>query len=146
MKNDFNKLPVTLRYGIYVGAGLIAFFVGRKIYNDITTKVKLKKILKDQEDSVVKVTIIDQGSGTGVTTNLNLSLIAGNIYDAFYNNDFFNWTEDETRAINELKKVPKPYISQLSQIYSNTYQKNLQNDFIEFCDSDEMEKINYLFN
>jgi len=146
MKNDFNKLPVTLRYSIYAGAGLIAFFVGRKIIKDITTKVKLKKVLKDQEDSVVKVTIIDQGSGTGVTTNLNLSLIAGNIYDSFNNNDFFNWTEDETRAITELKKVPKPYIPQLSQIYSDTYQKNLQNDFIEFCDSDEMEKIDYLFN
>lgn len=146
MKNDFNKLPVTLKYSIYAGAGLIAFFVGRKIYNDITTKVKLKKILKNQEDSVVKVTIIDQGSGTGVTTNLNLSLIAANIYDSFYNNDFFNWTEDETRAVNELKKVPKSYISQLSQIYSNTYQKNLQDDFIKFCDSDELEKIDYLFN
>jgi hypothetical protein len=146
MKNDFNKLPVTLRYSIYAGAGLIVFFVGRKIIKDITTKVKLKKVLKDQEDSVVKVTIIDQGSGTGVTTNLNLSLIAGTIYDSFYNNDFFDWTEDETRAIDELKKVPKQYIPQLSQIYSDTYQKNLQNDFIEFCDSDEMEKIDYLFN
>jgi len=146
MKNDFNKLPVTLRYSIYAGAGLIVFFVGRKIIKDITTKVKLKKVLKDQEDSVVKVTIIDQGSGTGVITNLNLSLIAGTIYDSFYNNDFFDWTEDETRAINELKKVPKQYIPQLSQIYSDTYQKNLQNDFIEFCDSDEMEKIDYLFN
>jgi hypothetical protein len=146
MKNDFNKLPVTLKYSIYAGAGLIFFFVGRKIIKNITTKVKLKKIIEDQEDSIVKVTIIDQGSGTGVTTNLNLSLIAGNIYDSFYNNDYFSWTEDETRAINELKKVPKPYISQLSQIYSDTYQKNLQNDFIEFCDSDEMEKIDYLFN
>lgn len=146
MKNDFNKLPVTLRYGIYAGAGLIVFFVGRKIIKDITTKIKLKKIIEDQEDSIVKVTIIDQGSGTGVTTNLNLSVIAGVIYDSFYNNDYFGWSEDETRAINELKKVPKPYISQLSQIYSDTYQKNLQNDFIEFCDSDEMEKIDYLFN
>ena len=146
MKNDFNKLPVTLRYSIYVGAGLIAFFVGRKIYNNITKKVILKKILKDQEDSIVKVTIIDQGSGTGVTTNLNLSLIAGNIYDSFYNNDFFDWTEDETRAINEIKKVPKPYISQLSQIYSDTYKKNLQNDFVQFCDQDELDKIDYLFN
>jgi hypothetical protein len=146
MKTDFNKLPVTLRYGIYAGAGAILFFVGRKVYKDISTKIKLKKIAKEQKESIVKVTIINQENGTGVTTNLNLSLIAGNIYDAFYNNDFFNWTEDETRAVTEIKKVPKQYISQLAQIYSDTYQKNLQNDFTEFCDSDELDKIDYLFN
>jgi hypothetical protein len=146
MKTDFNKLPLTLRYGIYAGAGAILFFVGRKVYKDISTKIKLKKIAKEQEESIVKVTIINQENGTGVTTNLNLSLIAGNIYDAFYNNDFFNWTEDETRAVTEIKKVPKQYISQLAQIYSDTYQKNLQNDFTEFCDSDELDKIDYLFN
>jgi hypothetical protein len=146
MKTDFNKLPVTLRYGIYAGAGAILFFVGRKVYKDISTKIKLKKIAKEQKESIVKVTIINQENGTGVTTNLNLSLIAGNIYDAFYNNDFFNWTEDETRAVTEIKKVPKQYISQLAQIYSDTYQKNLQNDFTEFCDFDELDKIDYLFN
>jgi hypothetical protein len=77
---------------------------------------------------------------------INLVTIASLIYDAFYNSDIFGFTEDEAKAIAELKKVPKTKIALLASLYNANTGKDLRKDFIRFLDSDQYAKVSNLLS
>jgi hypothetical protein len=72
--------------------------------------------------------------------------VAGEVYDSFYSNDWFGWTEDEERAVNAVKTVPKAFIPQLEQTYLQLYGKDLRADLLSYLSSSEWSQISFLFN
>ena len=77
---------------------------------------------------------------------INLVTIASLIYDAFYNSDIFGFTEDEAKAIAELKKVPKTKIALLASLYNANTGKDLRKDFIRFLNADQYAKVSSLLS
>lgn len=71
----------------------------------------------------------------------NLSMIATEIYDAFWNNDVFGITECEQCAINALKQVPKEYINSLALVYYNMYGENLRENFKFYLTNEEYDQV-----
>lgn len=72
---------------------------------------------------------------------LDIGGIAGEIYDAFYRNDMFGWSEDEARAIEALRKVPDANIDKLANIYNELYKKSLKEDFIKYLSEEEYKLV-----
>ena len=122
-----------------------AAFIGYKAYKKWKEQRDLKKRLELYAAAQTGYQVTTPGGQT-VTATINLATKAGEIYDSFYNNDFFNWTEDETRAVNTVQTVPLQLIPQLELQYSQLYSKDLRADLIAYLDSDEYAKISYLFN
>lgn len=125
--------------------GLLAFGAFRVIKKGAEKREARRKLTVYQK-SLTSYPVTDPISGQTAQITVDLSTSATKIYDAFYNNDPFGWTEDETAAINELKKIPKPFIPRLSKTYFDLFKKDLKGDFIKFLDTDEFDKIEYLFN
>ena len=141
IKKLWDDSPAIAKIAIYGLGAFITYRIGRKIYDQYQLKQRLK--LYQQQNISFNVTT---GGSSGVMQNLNLASIAGEINDSFYNNDPFGWTEDETRAVNAVKQVPKAYIPQLEQTYLQLYQKDLRADLLQYLDQDEWNQISYLFN
>ena len=137
----WNDTPAIAKIAIYGLGAFLTYRIGRKIYDQYQLKQRLK--LYQQQNFGFNVTT---GGSSGVMQTLNLASIAGEINDSFYNNDPFGWTEDETRAVNAVKQVPKAYIPQLEQTYLQLYQKDLRADLLQYLDQDEWNQISYLFN
>jgi hypothetical protein len=137
--NDTSKTVLTI-----AGVGL-AGFIGYKVFKKIQERIELKRKLNLYGQAQTAYTVTTP-AGQTVNATVNLATKAGEIYDALYNNDPFSWTEDETRAVNVVKTVPPALISQLEQTYAQLYSKDLRADLISFLDSDEYDKISYLFN
>ena len=140
MKLDKNTQTILTVVGV---AG--AAFIGYKAYKKYKEQRELKKRLNLYAAAQTGYQVTTPG-GVVVNTTINLASKAGEIYDALYNNDWFGATEDETRAVNVVKTVPLQLIPQLEQQYATLYSKDLRADLINFLDSDEWEKISYLFN
>lgn len=81
----------------------------------------------------------------GSVDTINYSDIATRIYNAFYKNDWFSFTEDEDAAVSALKMVPKDKIQKLANTYSIMYQEDLYSDFRNFVE-DDYYKIADLLN
>lgn len=126
------------------GVGL-AGFIGYKVFKKVKERIELRRKLNLYAGAQSAYTVVTP-QGTTVNATVNLATKAGEIYDALYNNDPFGWTEDETRAVNTVKTVPPALIPQLEQTYAQLYSKDLRADLIAFLDSDEYDKISYLFN
>lgn len=114
-----------------IGGSIIAvggILLGRSIY--LNWKAKQETVQHDKY-------ITDSG--------INLTQVAIEIYDAFYN---YGWgmVEDETQAINSLLKVPKKDINRLALIYNKKYNKNLYEDFRNYLSTNEYNKVEYLLN
>lgn len=140
MKLDKNVQTILTVAG--VGA---AAFIGYQAYKRWRTNKDLRDRLNQYAAAQAGYSVT-LPSGEVANTTINLATTAAVIYDSFYNNDLLSWTEDETRAVNELKKVPKQLIPQLEQTYATLYSKDLRADLVKYLDSDEYEKISYLFN
>jgi len=138
---SWNTLPAPAQLGIVVVGG---FSLYKTVVQPQIDKWKIRRDQRKEKKYNVPV-VVTNGDGTGYRQTINLATSAGIIYDAFYNNDPMGWTEDETRAIAELKKIPQGMIPQLTEAYREVYSKDLKKDFIKFVDSDEWEKIDYLF-
>lgn len=126
------------------GVGL-AGFIGYKVFKKVRDRIALNRKLQQYQSAQTAYTVTTP-TGTTVNATVNLATKAGEIYDALYNNDPFGWTEDETRAVNTVKTVPPSLIPQLETTYAQLYTKDLRADLIAFLDSDEYDKISYLFN
>lgn len=73
--------------------------------------------------------------------DVNLSQISTEIYDAFWNNDYFGVTEDEEAAIAALKQVPKEYVNSLALVYNRMYDKNLREDFKFYLSNEQYQEV-----
>ena len=125
---------------IIIGGGIIVIKTVRGIAQNIQQN-KARNLL---EKNVVSYTYTnDQGSI--VSGAIDLGTVAAEIYDAFYNADWFGWTEDEERAMLAIVNVPKSQISKLEDIYYKLYKKVLRNDFIKYLSPDQWLAIKYLF-
>lgn len=145
IKKTWNEAPQFFKAAIYA-AGL---FVGYKTWQSaekIKRNLRVKKELRARGKDIIKfdlpIPIYQNGKWTTVNkkTEVNLADVADGIYDAFYNADWFGFTEDEETAIKELKKVPKAFIKQLAEVYRELHNKNLYNDFRRFLDADTYNK------
>lgn len=101
----------------------------------------IKKIAKTFELSRSQKLIDTKAQG------LDLGGIAANIHDAFYNNDWFGWTEDELRAMQELAKLNdhRELVPELSEIYRKQYGKILKADFISYLDDQQFTAVRSFF-
>ena len=109
------------------------------IVSGIITIVVVKKLVKGLE-LIKENKLFQTSTGTGTET-IDLGGTAGEIYDAFYNNDWFGWTEDEERAITLLNKVPDEDITKLAQVYFKLYSKILKADYIKYLTEEEYARV-----
>lgn len=130
--------------GYLIGGGVLAWVV-IKNFNKIAQKIKLQQQLNlyAQAQQGYNVTT---PTGQTVTVTVNLAQVSQEIYDAFFNNDWFGSTEDEAAAIAAVKRVPKQLIPQLTQTYAQLFNKDLRSDFVKYLSTDEFEQVAYLFN
>lgn len=130
--------------GYLIGGGVLAWVV-IKNFNKIAQKIKLQQQLNlyAQAQQGYNVTT---PTGQTVTVTVNLAQVSQEIYDAFYNNDWFGSTEDEEAAIAAVKRVPKQLIPQLTQTYAQLFNKDLRSEFVKYLSADEFAQVAYLFN
>jgi len=141
IKQLWNDTPAIAKIAIFGVGAFVAYRIGKKVYD----KAQIRKKLKQYQQSQIQYNVIGPG-GQQAAQTVNLSSVAGEVYDSFYSNDWFNWTEDEERAINAIKTVPKTFIPQLEQTYLQLYGKDLRADLLNFLSSSEWSQISYLFN
>ena len=141
IKQLWNDTPAIAKIAIFGVGAFVAYRVGKNFYD----KAQIRKKLKQYQQSQIQYNVVGPG-GQQAAQTVNLSSVAGEIYDSFYSNDWFNWTEDEERAINAIKTVPKTFIPQLEQTYFQLYSKDLRADLLNFLSSSEWSQISYLFN
>ncbi len=110
----------------------ILWRVGSKWYKNY----KLNQALKLYKDSEVK-------TDSGVV--INTASVATEIHDAFYNNDWLGFSENEQAAIDALQGVPKEFIPRLEENYKTLFNKDLRADFNKFLEYDQYQSIKYLF-
>lgn len=107
---------------------------------------KLIVWFKKQEAENKLQNAIATGTTTGGTTfSTNYGSVAQRIYNAFYDNDWFGFSEDEEAAIIAINDVPKEFIPQLKQTYFDLYDKNLEADCIKYL-GDEYSRVQNKFN
>jgi len=139
------KIDPTVKLVLTIAGTAGAAFLGYQAYKRWRTNKDLRDRLNQYAAAQAGYSVT-LPSGEVANTTINLASIASVIYDCFYNNDWFGATEDETRAVTEVKKVPKNLIPQLEQTYATLYSKDLRGDLVKYLDSDEWDKIEYLFN
>jgi len=140
LEKVWKKAPVPVKLAVYGLAAWLIYRNGRRIFD----KIKLRQRLQTYQAGNVAVNY-QLPSGQTVTQPINLANVAGEVNDAFYNNDWFGWSENETRAVNAVKTVPAAYIPQLEATYLQLYNKDLRADLLKYLGSDEWNSISYLF-
>ena len=131
----FRQLPVWQRALIVAGA--VASTYG--LYRLVKKQAELAKLRSDLKDYNRASNIITTPAGP-----VNLMQVAHNIYDAFYNNDWFGLTEDEDRAIEWLQRIPaedRDAIERLAALYSQIDGDNMYSDVIRFLTPEDYARI-----
>ena len=140
IKDTWNSIPPIAQTIIIIGGGWLAYKKGKKVMD----RIKMRKDVESYSASSVPVIVTQNGQQ--ITSNINLRDIASQIYDAFFNNDWFGWTEDEQRAAETIAKVPKAYIKQLMVEYNKAYNRNLHDDMVKYLSPSQYNLISFLFN
>ena len=132
----FSDLNIYIKVAIIIVSLIIIYFVARAVY----------RFFKEQRQQK----ILEESKGTatvnGQPISIDLGTKASAIYNAFYSNDWFGFSEDEETAMAELSNVPKSLIPKLSEIYNKLYKKNLKNDFQRLTSAEQWSSISYLFS
>jgi len=113
--------------GISTGVVVLSL-IGRKVYKNWKAKQDTGK-----HDKYI------------TETGVNLTQVAIEIYDAFFNYSY-GMVEDEEQAIKSILKVPKKNIQQLALIYNKRFDKDLYNDFREYLSTSEYARVEHLLN
>lgn len=136
----FSKLTLTQRILIFAAIALVFYFVFKAIQKAITAS-RIRQAIDDSRVTVNLPNTATGGTGTGSTpVTVNLGAVANEIYDAFYRNDFFGFSEDEDRAISALQSIPKDLTPMLANEYAK-HGKNLYEDFTKFLSSSDYAKV-----
>lgn len=131
-KGFYNGLPLWGKAVFWIVIAILIYIAYRKI------KIYLGNLKKEEviNTNTVNTTV------NNVPVTIDLGAKALTIYDAFYDNDWFGFSEDETKAINALLSVPTNLVPKLSTIYFSLYGKNLKEDFVKYTD---FSKVSYKF-
>jgi len=124
------KLLLTM---VGVGAGIITFYSIKNAIKKGKHKKTMDRLFELYNQSITT------GKGEDAK-EYNLALKASIIYDSFYNNDIFGWSENEARASQTLFSVPKKLVPLLAKYYKTLYGKVLQHDFVKFLREDQWTK------
>lgn len=136
----FSKLTLTQRILIFAAIALLFYFVFKAIQRAITA-TRIRQAIDDSRVTVNFPTTGTGGTGTGsAPVTVNLGAVANEIYDSFYRNDFFGFSEDEDRAISALQSIPKDLTPMLANEYAK-HGKNLYEDFTKFLSSSDYAKV-----
>jgi len=138
-KTLWAQIPISVKL---VGGAMAALLTFRFVNAQLTAIERDKR--RRNIDSEYNYSIQDS-AGNVQNVSIDLGTAAANIYDAFYNNDWFGWTEDEERAIRTILPVPKSLIADLSDIYFRLYKKILKEDFIRFLSDEEFRQVSDKF-
>lgn len=138
-KTLWAQIPIGVKIA---GVGLAALLTFRFVNYQITAIERDKR--RRNIDSKFNYTFQDS-YGNAQSINIDLGTAAATIYDAFYNNDWFGWTEDEERAIRTLLPIPKSLIPDLADIYYKLYKKILKEDFIKYLSDEEYRQVSDKF-
>lgn len=135
MKNFIKEIPIWLRIVILIVLAILIFIAIRNLMVYVK-KIKAENLLNNATAT----------GGTGSTAfSTNYGSVAQRIYSAFYDNDWFGWTENEEAAIVAVNDVPKAFIPQLKETYFNLYGKNLNEDCIKYL-KDEYPRVQNQLN
>ena len=136
----FSKLTLTQRILIFAAIALLFYFVFKAIQRAITAS-RIRQAIDDSRVTVNLPSTATGGTSTGSSpVTVNLGAVANEIYDAFYRNDFFGFSEDEDRAISALQSIPKDLTPMLANEYAK-HGKNLYEDFTKFLSSSDYAKV-----
>jgi hypothetical protein len=103
-----------------------------------------KKDIRDADKYIIKINKYSLWHRQIEPFEINLLTRAREIYDSFYN-QFPPWDEDEARAIVAISDIPAEYIKTLAWLYNDRYSENLYEDFRKYLESEDFDKISYLF-
>jgi hypothetical protein len=136
----FSKLTITQRILIFAAIALIFYFIFKAIQRAITAS-RIRQAISDSRVTVDLPTAGTGGTASGSSpVTVNLGAVANEIYDAFYRNDWFGYSEDEDRAISALQSIPKELTPLLANEYAK-HGKNLYEDFTKFLSSSDYAKV-----
>ena len=141
LKKMYNAFPLWGKILFWAVAALIVYTLYKRLLQALQNKNKNNLL----NTTVTYTAGNNAGSSTnqsGTTTNIDLGAKAAQIYDAFYDNDWFGFSEDETKAVNALLSVPTPLVPQLSALYFSLYAKNMKEDFVKYTD---FSKVSFKF-
>jgi hypothetical protein len=136
ISNFWAELPAFVKIIIVL---IILFLVWR-------TTVKIRKYFEQKKQNDIlennKYNIKDEN---GNVYQIDLGGKASEIWNAFYNNDWFGATEDEEKALEVLNSVDVNLVTQLGNIYFNLYGKNMKSDFQRFLSTSQYNTIKHKF-
>lgn len=122
--------------GITLGLLSVGGFITYKVAKNQIDKMKMRSDIKKFKTQTVE------------DLNINLAEVAKQIYDAlgvgYASYDPRSWNENEEAASLAVLKVPKPFISQLENIYQINHKRNLRNDLQSYLE-EYWNEVRYLF-
>lgn len=128
---DFNLLPLWQKIALILLGIIAIYFFVKFIYSSLI-KIRNENLLNNS---------VYTGTTGGNVYQVDLGTKAASIYSAFYQNDWFGFSEDEEKAVQEIISVPKNIIPELSAIYFKLYGKNLKSDCLKYLSNSEWLKI-----
>jgi len=135
-KLSFSEVAAKMPWYVWAFLAAIVLYFGYKTVKKEIDKAKVNKAIEIHSTSE---------STTESDTPINLATVASTVYDAFFNNDWFGWTEDETKAVNAIRPVQQKDILTLMNIYKDLYTRDLKADLIEYISDGEWDSIKYKF-
>lgn len=126
--------------------GKIATIVIGGIVVGVAVKEGYSGIQEWRRKSLLNNSTMTGTTGSGQAITVDLGSIAGQINEAFYNDDWFGASEDEEGAINALVSCPASLIKDLIPVYKAVSDgKDLKSDFIKYLSPEEYNRVKYLF-
>ncbi len=134
---------------VVAGAGSFGIYRLVKNLQDDAAAAKQKKELEKLSKEFNQPFIVTSGANQGVVLHVDLAKEANILYGALHSG-LFGWFADVPTIVNELLKVPKPYMSSLEYIYKRVYNENLETKVrtalgATYGGSKEWNQVAYLF-
>lgn len=103
------------------------------------------KWFKKQQNELLFANSTATTTVAGTPVSINLGTTAQKINSAFHDY-YWGLAEDEETAIIALLGVPKNLVPQLSSVYFQAYDLNLNDEFLKYLSSSDYERVAQQFN
>jgi hypothetical protein len=131
----------TIRTIVTLGGVAATGYFSYKVIKELAANAKDKQFHSVQIPGNNDYTVPGINDDGTPGDSVDLTTIATNIHDAFYNNDWFGASEDEERAITELTKINANDSPALANLYFTLFGKTLKLDFISYLDDEQITRI-----